>query len=422
MTEEQQIEQLKKDREKIENSEFARELKVFYENEQKIIEVRHLFNDRIISVLNFLRSNFLLISRIRFKRSVSFTEKVFEEDVDFSRCVFDELFYLKDCTFNCNVNFKPSWFNSRTFFHTIKFNQSVCFDGAKFHSKTIFHKSTFNNLVSFRNTSFKSLVDFYYATFCKPVQFHLTDFFDRAIFSNVIFEREVQFLHNRVDNNTLISFESAIFKSGLDISRSNFWCKLQFWNSTLKFNIKDYNLYETDSAILDLSLHKPKNLTTLQRLRETSRIIKNEYSKEGNRIQELEFKKREIELYQQELNFQNMNVKTEEKISLWFNGVSNKHGDSWVRGVGFTLIAGLIFYILFLTPLFINGDLECDPSWDGLGNVIRYYFEFINVTNWSYNPFGITNYNWSYVALFIGRIFIGYGYYQTIQAFRKFGK
>ena len=28
----------------------------------------------------------------------------------------------------------------------------------------------------------------------------------------------------------------------------------------------------------------------------------------------------------------------------------------------------------------------------------------------------------SYLILFIGRIFIGYGYYQTIQAFRKFGK
>ena len=28
----------------------------------------------------------------------------------------------------------------------------------------------------------------------------------------------------------------------------------------------------------------------------------------------------------------------------------------------------------------------------------------------------------SLLILFIGRIFIGYGYYQTIQAFRKFGK
>lgn len=27
-----------------------------------------------------------------------------------------------------------------------------------------------------------------------------------------------------------------------------------------------------------------------------------------------------------------------------------------------------------------------------------------------------------YAILFIGRIFIGYGYYQTIQAFRKYGK
>ena len=34
----------------------------------------------------------------------------------------------------------------------------------------------------------------------------------------------------------------------------------------------------------------------------------------------------------------------------------------------------------------------------------------------------VNNNDTNNIILFIGRIFIGYGYYQTIQAFRKFGK
>jgi hypothetical protein len=56
---------------------------------------------------------------------------------------------------------------------------------------------------------------------------------------------------------------------------------------------------------------------------------------------------------------------------------------------------------------------------------IKYFLQFLNIAKWGYSPFGIDiqkSYPEGYIILFIGRIFIGYGYYQTIQAFRKFGK
>ena len=49
--------------------------------------------------------------------------------------------------------------------------------------------------------------------------------------------------------------------------------------------------------------------------------------------------------------------------------------------------------------------------------------DVFNITKWSnIKIIDIEISGFSYLLLFIGRIFIGYGYYQTIQAFRKFGK
>ncbi|MCQ4155647.1 hypothetical protein [Riemerella anatipestifer] len=60
----------------------------------------------------------------------------------------------------------------------------------------------------------------------------------------------------------------------------------------------------------------------------------------------------------------------------------------------------------------------CDKSI----NFITGYLRFLNLTDWKYEFFNIKDLGLGYAILFIGRIFIGYGYYQTIQAFRKYGK
>ena len=103
-----------------------------------------------------------------------------------------------------------------------------------------------------------------------------------------------------------------------------------------------------------------------------------------------------------------------DKIILIFNRLSNKHGISWSRGVLFVLLSGLLFF--FLYKLFLGIDVF------GFSKNFKYYLLFLNPAH-SFEF--MTDYKpneWAYVVDFISRIFIGYGYYQTVQAFRKFGK
>lgn len=110
-----------------------------------------------------------------------------------------------------------------------------------------------------------------------------------------------------------------------------------------------------------------------------------------------------------------------DRVLLWFNKNSNDFGTNWMVGVNFTFIVGLVTYILILIP--ISHKLEPNFEAEGIGLFLRYYGELLNPLKWNdIKPFEQELGSWQYVIAFIGRIFIGYGYYQTIQAFRKFGK
>ena len=220
---------------------------------------------------------------------------------------------------------------------------------------------------------------------------------------------------------------------------------MNFWGVDIHWNPKDQWLYQTD--YIENFLPK-ETITGIKRLRESCRIIKQEFTKDNNAIEALEFHKSEMYLYYKELKCKlKINNETgakswkhivkqkftnskyyiinflshiDELITLWFNKVSNHFGTNWISGVKFTLIVTLLFYIVFLLSL--SHDLAFEWSGVAISATFKHFVEFLNITNWSIKPFGVENYNWAYIILFIGRIFIGYGYYQTIQAFRKYGK
>ncbi|WP_233900481.1 pentapeptide repeat-containing protein [Tenacibaculum piscium] len=325
-------------------------------------------------------------------------------EINFNNCTFKKEIRLISCNFLDNVSFMNCEFKECLDLNNSKFKENI-----RFHD-TIFHQSSF-----FENTTFHKLVDFYRAKFIENQQFHLTDFLDRAIFSNVIFKKQIQFLYNRVKSSTIISFENAEFISALDISRSNFKCQLHFWNTKVNDNPKEYWLYSSDSITKEeLNINE-----ALKRMRESFRIIKNELKVSGNIINSLGFHKSEMQIYHRELKeFKGSNWS--DRIILKFSEISNNYGTKWQKGLTFTLLSGLIFYVLFL--ILISDNLQFELSKESIGKTLKHYFEFLNVTNWNFKPFGISDFNYAYVILFIGKIFIGYGYFQTIQAFRKYGK
>lgn len=112
--------------------------------------------------------------------------------------------------------------------------------------------------------------------------------------------------------------------------------------------------------------------------------------------------------------------KKQDKLLLWFNKNSNIFDTDWVVGINFTILVTLIAYIVILS---LNPNLFFLPNSEGVGNFLRGLVDVLNITNWRYiKILGKTPSNWQYVFLFIGRIFVAYGIYQTVQAFRKFGK
>lgn len=529
----------------------------------------------------------------KFNSNIDFWRTSFKSIVDFSESHFrGEESIFRDSLFNNNVFYEKTQIVSKINFQNTIFEGNVYFEGAvlenidfsgakfvvpegdkdtinKFQRKEInfsrvlfgavsfentlfeknvrFHESTFEKEANFYNTSFKKLVDFYLVNFKAEQQFHLTDFLDRAIFSNVIFHKEVQFIYNKTEGNSYINFESATFKRGLDISRSNFNCNLNFWNVKIeKKGVEEIFDYLSNKAtfkelkyIDDFGGHKEGTIPSVyKQIRESFRIIKNSFYAQNNRIEGLKFYEKEMSVYLEEKrfsktkkkqkyksnfyeNFKDNNIfyvllaiivvsmplwvyckslffyitliisfvlvlverwyKNKEKLKtknplkqnnyfsfifliigiifyliwihkvmntihyvvisyiflffsvvflyfyqerdriiLWLNKNSNSFGTDWVVGINFTLLIALIsaMIILSMTPhIAFSFDME------GIENFIRTLVEILNITEWA--DIKILNKEpntWQYILMFFSRIFIGYGYYQTIQAFRKFGK
>jgi len=113
-----------------------------------------------------------------------------------------------------------------------------------------------------------------------------------------------------------------------------------------------------------------------------------------------------------------------DRFILWLNRWSNHYRSDFRNGILFTVLGALAFFVLtFLTTQEFWNRLcfSCDIDGAVFGYTIKQFIVFLNPTHRhdfisELNPFfGIP-----YVFEFLGRIAVGYGIYQTIQAFRKF--
>jgi hypothetical protein len=102
-----------------------------------------------------------------------------------------------------------------------------------------------------------------------------------------------------------------------------------------------------------------------------------------------------------------------DSLLLFLNLISNNNGRSWFQGIIFTLGVGLLFFTLYLNTLGISF---------AAGSCYQDYVLFIT----SFPKLQIESYyneSWiTQLVIWLGRIFISYGIYQTIASFRKYGK
>ena len=510
--------------------------------------------------------------RAIFSQQANFHNVLFYDDISFQNAIFRGKTYFlnitskkisentiigreKEFSFNGAKFQNEMYFNGNNYielnFSEVEFgvkdkDVTISFSNAKFYENIRFHHCDFYSSINFENTTFEKLVDFHAAIFCEAQPFHFTDFSAEAIFANVKFKKEVQFLYCKIKPDSYIRFESSIFERGLEISRSNFRRNINFWDITIDkegeqeiFRNLNNQHYKDIKYIDDFGKYPTKEVPMVYRqIRETYRIIKDDFYAQNNRIEGLKFYEKEMSVYLEEKRlsktkkeekhesncykkfkgdkifysliiimvitiilwgcykyfifyiiliisfvlvlverwyknkeklktknplkqnnyfsfifliigiifyliwiYEAMNTihyfvisyiflffsavflyfyQERDRIILWLNKNSNSFGTDWVVGINFTLLIALIssMIILSMTPhIVFSFDTE------GIENFIRTLVEILNITEWA--DIKILNKEpntWQYILMFFSRIFIGYGYYQTIQAFRKFGK
>ncbi|HFK5599043.1 TPA: hypothetical protein ACG0AT_003627, partial [Elizabethkingia anophelis] len=121
------------------------------------------------------------------------------------------------------------------------------------------------------------------------------------------------------------------------------------------------------------------------------------------------------------------NLNLNDKILLQLNKRSNNFGSSWLKAVWFTLKVSLFgfFVLLFVNTFLIDSgykyEINLNSKWASLQEILKEWLRF----TFSFDLRSYQNYESNGFLLFVFfffKIFIGYGVYQTIAAFRKHSK
>jgi hypothetical protein len=179
--------------------------------------------------------------------------------------------------------------------------------------------------------------------------------------------------------------------------------------------------------------NEPKDQDYWAKKREVFKQLKDCLEENKDRIHALDFKSYEMKAYQKELR--NSQGRYADKVLLVLNWLSNNHGLSWAKGVWFTLGCWLISCLLFVMVrdgiafpwdddcLFLPSNLAFWKEaigflWlpEGLDGLVK-----------SNNALFDTSSGWGRLVIgtflfLLGKVAVAYGIFQTISAFRKYGK
>ena len=407
---------------------------------------------------------------------IDLSDRKIIKPIEFKNCEFKKEANFRNTQFLQKVKFYRSNFIASVDFrisdnlkNAPKFHNNIegSFHDSIFEEKVIFYHRQFSK-ISFENTKFKKLVDFYNTTFYKDVCFFKTDFEGTSVFAKATFHGVAVFLYSQVAKNMIL--RGANFEKGVNFALVNFIGEGYInpfdtiINSFISFPEKNCGLIDEGENWKTIS-HNYK--------RETYRILKNEALKQNNRIKALDFHGDEMEahtLFVKEVSstflyfsgknylpnklyeffisrFQNLDRSilptlpiaifilpfiiipafNSDLFVLRINQITNKHGSDWKRGFLFTIVTSAFFFTLYWISLKAKPvEFNIDASWEhtkgALGIVLSYFAHFTNPTHWtSFMPDAFRG-NWSIFIDISSRLFIGLGFYQTIQAFRKYGR
>lgn len=418
--------------------------------------------------IDFCQNNSKLYETLDFTDTRE-TNKIHTTFLKFENCTFENDFLVRDCELrelvfsNVKITSKLFWITSSSInlisFHgnidNYNFIESLVI--SEIEDNNTYFDFRFNNVNSFTisdayisdswiNKNIIKRIDIDNTKFIKKFDFfenklELKSFIKKCEFNDINtkktdFGRGIEFTDSVFKSKALFESSLNLSKSELKFVNINFEKQVSFENSSLFFlkfvsvffeeivsfqNLKceyielDKTHFDKVGYFNDLTIKSPKKCSL-----STLRTIKNQLNKTENKIDYLKFSV-----------FEFNNLKSDKKTTkgdsalLWLNEYSNNFGTSWIRGICFTLIFSMFFFIILLIvnsyldsdyPLCLN--IYYEP--EKFSFTLNYFLKF--VFNLGFNDKEIQSNGWLYLIFIIAKIFISYGIYQTIQAFRKYGK
>ncbi len=393
--------------------------------------------------------------------------------VDFSYSIFNNRAYFENSEFHKSVSFEKAVFNGNT-----------SFENAIFHtlSKVRFYSAEFKQDVNFNNTRFEDLADFWDAKFHQAVDFYKTDFLGVTVFAEAVFLKNVLFSYSRIDK--LVIFRGTEFKAGLDLSLAiilgeinSFSMKditdytttksLDEQNEEEKIKnreISDKRKRETFRILKHYNIKQSNSIDSVKhnRLEHAAyaselweRVEKNPFMSVLGSIIFYILLSAVLSLYEvtllipktyfiiavailittgfliyifsmigkwldKKFNLKEFFTILSDYLIFSLNRYSNNHGTSYWRGIAFTFLVGWAFF--YSSLLTTQGFDYTSFDWEICKSYFKYYFDFMNPTHRIDYLKPLEAGAWSYLWDFLGRVFISYGIYQTVQAFRKYKK
>ncbi|MFK7113789.1 hypothetical protein V3468_04980 [Flavobacterium oreochromis] len=302
--------------------------------------------------------------------------------------------YFKTTTINVNIINRVNIYES-------EFGQSFQFWRNKLNLYSSIDNNTFNDFEA-KDSDLGKETHFNKIKFTGNCNLeNLKNPLGRLKFTKCNFDKYVYF-----DKSELyeFSFDTAFFKE--IVSFQNIKCNYIKFNRTHFDKVSFFN----DAVIQKINSCDLK----------TIRLIKNHLLKTENKIDYLKYNALE-----QNNLLSSSELTLNDRILLKLNKKSNDFGNNWINGVLFTFKKGMLFFILLLiVNSFISSKYPLSLNLSGtIASVSEILTEFLKfVFSFGFDNKEIQSNGFLYLIFIIAKIYIGYGVYQTISAFRKYGK
>lgn len=409
-------------------------------------------NGEFDATLSFERGSFQKVKILNgdFKSGITFTSGNYKEEVDISNGQFNELLKIVGGEYENSFTISGGEYYKGVSVNGGNFHGSFIVKNGIFRDDFIIRQGHFPDL-KLLNGEFKKLI--VESKFCQINNFLVSSTInhecwikslriqnwhfeclilgDGRVFTEEVEVQSLTFC--KTLNEGRMSFSSPIIKgsSYLKIFNSDLG-NTSFFNTDFlafdKIEVSDSRLSDIITTNNHFPISKEKKVYTCgeplnsQFLEEMYNQLFLAMKKQGNRTQEVKY-------YSEYLEWHRINKLKKAKVrgdwytplSLWLHKMSSSYGRNWARSFIFILIFGWVFYFAFAVS---HPSIDLGFEHLTLSNFkfhFRYYSEFLLPTHkFTYfpdNPGG-----WSPLWDVLGRIFIGFFIYQTVAAFRRFGK